>query len=52
VAGQEQRVQGYAADLAKGDTRMAQLRDRQAELQKRKTALDAQIQTLIEGLDF
>lgn len=52
VAGQEQRVQGYAADLAKGDTRMAQLRDRQAELQKRKTALEAQIQTLIEGLDF
>lgn len=52
VAGQEQRVQNYAAELAKGDARVAQLRDRQAELEKRKTALEAQIQALIEGLDF
>lgn len=52
VAGQEQRVQGYAADLAKGDTRMVQARDQHSQLEKRKSALDAQIQSLIEGLDF
>lgn len=52
VAGQEQRVQAYAAELQKGDTRMVTARDRNAELQKRKTALEARIQSLIEGLDF
>lgn len=52
VAGQEQRVQNYAAELAKGDARVVQLRDRQAELEKRKAALEAQIRSLIEGLDF
>jgi hypothetical protein len=52
VAGQEQRVQAYAAEIAKGDAAAAQLRDRQAELEKRKASLEAQIQTLIEGLEF
>lgn len=52
VAGQEQRVQGYAVELSKGDARMAEARNQQSQLEKRRSEVNARIQSLIEGLDF
>lgn len=52
IAGQETQVNRYAADLAKLDTTLAQLRDRQSELRKRHTTLDTELNALIEKLEF
>ena len=52
VAGQQEQVQRYVGELAKGDARLAQLRDRQAGLQKQRTALDTELNSLIEKLEF
>lgn len=52
IAGQESQVNHYAAELGRLDTTLAQLRDRQSELRKRHTALDTELNALIEKLEF
>lgn len=52
VAGQQEQVQSYVKQLAAGDAQLVKLRDRQAELQKRSTALNAELNALIEKLSF
>lgn len=52
VAGQQEMVNRYAAELAKGDVRIAQLRDRLSELRRRKATLETELNVLIEKLEF
>ncbi len=52
VAGQQEQVNRYAAELAKGDVRIAQLRDRLSELRRRKATLETELNALIEKLEF
>jgi hypothetical protein len=52
VSGQQQQVQSYARQLDQHEQQLATLRDRQADLQKKKTALDGELNRLIEGLSF
>ena len=52
VSGQQQQVQNYARQLDADEQQLATLRDRQAELQKKKAALQAELDRLIEALSF
>jgi hypothetical protein len=52
VSGQQQQVQDYARQLAVSEQQLAALRDRKAELQKKKTALDGELNKAIEALSF
>lgn len=52
VSGQEQQVQSYSRQLAAQEAQLATLRDRQSEQQKRKTALEAELNSLIEKMEF
>jgi hypothetical protein len=52
VSGQQQQVQNYARQLDAHEQQWAALRDRQADLQKKKTALSAELDKLIDGLTF
>ena len=52
VAGQQEQVNRYAAELAKGDVRIAGLRDQQAQLRKRRGSLETELNALIEKLEF
>ncbi|MBI4891640.1 MAG: hypothetical protein HY821_13525, partial [Acidobacteria bacterium] len=52
VAGQQEQVNRYAADLAKGDARLAQIRDRQEQLRRSVNALQTELNALIEKLEF
>ncbi len=52
VSGQQQQVQTYARQLDAHEQQLASLRDRQADLQKKKTALAADLDKLVEGLSF
>lgn len=52
VPGQQEQVQRYAAELTKSDLAVTQLRDRQAELRKRRAALEAELNALIGKLEF
>jgi hypothetical protein len=52
VSGQQQQVQTYARQIDEMERRMAGLRDRQAELEKQKTALEAELARSIEALSF
>lgn len=52
VAGQQQQVQKYAAQLADTETRIAALRDQASELRKKKMALEGELKALIDRLDF
>jgi hypothetical protein len=52
VSGQQQQVQNYARQLDAHEQQLAALRDRQAELQKKKSALAADLDKLVEGLSF
>jgi hypothetical protein len=52
VSGQQQQVQDYARQLATCEQQLAALRDRKAELAKKKSALDSEIGKLIETLSF
>ncbi|MEJ5369781.1 MAG: DUF4139 domain-containing protein [Bryobacteraceae bacterium] len=52
VAGQQEQVNRYAAELSKGDVRIAQLRDRLSELRRRKAALETELNALIGKLEF
>ncbi len=52
VTGQQQQVQNYARQLDAHEQQLAALRDRQAELQKKKLALQSDLDKLIDGLTF
>jgi hypothetical protein len=52
VSGQQQQVQNYARQLDAHEQQLAALRDRQADLQKKKAALSAELDKLIDGLTF
>ena len=52
VSGQQQQVQNYARQLDTHEQQLAALRDRTAELQKKKTALQADLDKLITALSF
>ena len=52
VSGQQQQVQNYARQLDSHEQQLAGLRDRQAELQKKKSALEADLSKMIDGLSF
>jgi chaperonin cofactor prefoldin len=52
VSGQQQLVQNYARQLDTHEQQLAQLRDKQADLAKKKTTLQAELDRLIEALSF
>jgi len=52
VSGQQEQVQRYSKQLADQEAQLTALRDRQAELEKRKVQLESEIQPLIEKMDF
>ena len=52
VAGQQNLVQQYAGQLAAVEVKLAALRDQQGELQRKKAALDAELNALIEKAEF
>ena len=45
-------MQTYARQLDAAEQQLATLRDRQAELQKKKTEFQAELDRLIDGLSF
>jgi hypothetical protein len=52
VREQQQLVQTYARQLDSTEQKLVGLRDRQAELQKKKTALQSELDGLVEKLSF
>ena len=52
VAGQQDLVQQYARQLASNETKMAALRDQQSDLKRKKTALESELNTLMETVEF
>lgn len=52
VSSQQQLVQEYARKLAAQEAQLTQLRDRQAALQKQRTAIEAEVNRLIQSLAF
>jgi hypothetical protein len=52
VSGQQQQVQDYARQLSTLELKLTALRDHQAELQKKKTALQHELDEMIASLSF
>jgi len=52
VSSQQQLVQSYAKQLDAHEQKLAALRDSQAELNKNRTALQSELNKLIDGLTF
>ena len=52
VSGQQQQVQNYARQLDQHEQQLAALRDKQADLQKKKTALATELDRQIQALSF
>jgi chromosome segregation ATPase len=52
VSGQQEQVQRYARDLAGREARLAALRDQLGEQRKKKAALEAELNSLIEKMEF
>ncbi len=52
VKNQQDVVQQYASQLAANETKMAALRDQQSNLKRKKTALESELNTLMEKMDF
>ena len=52
VAGQQDLVQQYARQLAASEAKLAALRDQERQLRKQKTALDAELSSLLEKAEF
>ncbi len=52
VTGQQSQVQKYAADLATQEAKLAQLRDRQAQLRKQRDSLQQAVNAMIEKVTF
>ena len=52
VSGQQQQVQTYARQLDSQEQQLAALRDRQAELQKKKSTLQGELDKQVEAMTF
>lgn len=52
VSRQQQQVQNYARQLDGHEQQLAGLRDRQAELQKKQSALETDLNKMIDGPSF
>lgn len=52
VSGQQEQVQTYARQLAAQETQLATLRDRVAGLQRQRAALEADLNAMIEKMEF
>jgi hypothetical protein len=52
IAGQQDLVQQYARQLAAAEVKLAGLRDQESELQKKKTALEGELNGLIGKAEF
>ena len=52
VSSQQQLVQGYARQLDQHEQKLATLRDSQADLTKKRNALQSELNTLINALNF
>jgi len=52
VAGQQQQVQTYAKQLADQESKLAAMRDQTAELQRKRTTLEAEMNSSIEKMEF
>ena len=52
VAGQEDQVNRYARQLATQESQLATLRDRSSDLRRKKAAAEAELNRLIEAMDF
>ncbi len=52
VTGQQEQVQIYARQLAANESQIASLRDRIGELRKKKAALESELNSLIETMEF
>jgi hypothetical protein len=52
VNGQQDQVQKYAKQLADQEGQLATLRDRQSDLEHKKTALQSDLNSLLEKMDF
>jgi hypothetical protein len=52
VSGQQQQVQNYARQIDAHEQQLATLRDAQADRQKRKSALEADLSKLVDALTF
>ncbi len=52
VAGQEDQVNRYARQLATQESQLAGLRDRTSDLRRKKAAGEAELNRLIESMDF
>ena len=52
VSGQQDQVQQYARQLAAAETKLAALRDTQSDLRKKKAALEGQLNSLMERIEF
>jgi hypothetical protein len=52
VSGQQEQVQKYARQLAAQETRLAGLRDTLSEQRKKKTALESELNSLMEKTEF
>ena len=51
-AASSSRFKNYARQLDSHEQQLAGLRDRQADLQKKKSALEADLSKMIDGLSF
>jgi hypothetical protein len=52
VAGQQRQVQSYAKQLVDQESKLAALRDHTAELQRKRTTLEAEMNSSIEKMEF
>jgi hypothetical protein len=52
VSGQQQMVQGYAAKLAEQESEIAKLRDQQSDVQQKRNAAQASLDSLMEKIEF
>jgi hypothetical protein len=52
VAGQQELVQQYARQLASAESKLAGLRDKQAQLRRTRSTLESDLNLLMERIDF
>jgi hypothetical protein len=52
VSGQQEQVSRYSSELARQETRLAALRDSLAEERRKKTALESELTSMIEKMEF
>jgi hypothetical protein len=52
VAGQQNLVQQYAGQLAAAEVKLAAVRDQQSDLQKKKTALEGELNGMMDKAEF